>query len=383
MIMSEPKYRKRGILLPPAVGYSLKILINLIGENKISPKYYLRLVAIILINLINWPFRTYERLVINSRFRKSTIDKEPVFILGHWRSGTTHLHNLLCQDQQMGYTTTFQSVFPDTIFNIAGRFLFENITRLLIPGTRKGDNVALSPSYPQEEEFALGDKTPICFYYFWMFPKNIINYYNSFVRFRDVDGDKLKAWKRNYKLLIKKALKNTKRQRFLSKNPTNTARIKVLLDMFPKAKFIHIHRNPIEVFLSTRHFYQKMLPHLQLQPIAQEEMDGHIIDIYKNLMNDYFEQKEIIPPGNLIEVSFDELENRPEAILGNIYEKLNLPGFENAKPMFRKYFKRMESYRKNKHTITKEQVEKIQYEWGFAMKRLNYSTPQTIEIRDA
>lgn len=375
--------QKRGILLPPAVGYSLKILFSLCKTNNIPLNYYPRLLAIIVINLINLPFRTYERLMINPGFQSASIDKDPIFIIGHWRSGTTHLHNLLCQDPQMGYTTTFQSVFPDTLFNKSGRFLFKNFTRLLIPGTRKGDNVALDPSYPQEEEFALGDKTPICFYYFWMFPQNIMNYYNSFVRFRDVASDELESWKMDYKLLIKKALKNTNRQRFLSKNPTNTARVKVLLDMFPKAKFIHIHRNPVEVFLSTRHFYEKMLPHLQLQSIAQEELDRHILDIYKNLMNDFFEQKELIPPGNLIEVSFDELEESPEAILENIYEELNLKGVENAKPMFRKYFKRMESYKKNKHTITKDILQKVLHECDFSMKKLNYTIPKNIEILDA
>ena len=373
---------KPGILLPPAVGYSLKIVCNLYKTNSISLKYYPRLLAIIVINLINLPFRTYERFVINPRFKKKSIDKEPVFILGHWRSGTTHLHNLLCQDPQMGYTTTFQSVFPDTLFNKTGRFLFENFTRLLIPGKRKGDNVSLDSTFPQEEEFALGDKTPISFYYFWMFPRKIINYYNSYVRFRGVKVDELDSWKRDYQLLIKKALKNTKGQRFLSKNPTNTARIKVLLDMFPNAKFIHIYRNPVEVFLSTQNFYKKMLPHLQLQSIEQEKIDKHILHIYKNLMNDFFEQKELIPSGNLIEVSYEKLEENPVGILKNIYEKLDLQGYENTGPMFRKYLKHTESYKKNIHYITKELLQKVLHEWDFAMKKLNYTVPQNIEISD-
>jgi hypothetical protein len=126
-----------------------------------------------------------------------------------------------------------------------------------------------------------------------------------------------------------------------------------------------------------------MLPHLQLQSIAQEQLDRHILDIYKNLMNDFFEQKELITPGNLIEVSFDELEENPESILENIYKKLNLKGVENAKPMFRKYYKRMESYKKNKHTITKNLLQKVLHECDFSMKKLNYTIPQNIEFLDA
>lgn len=380
--MSQSKKGKPGILLPPAVGYSLQILDKLVRTNKIPPRYYLRLLAVTLINLINWPFRTYERLLINPKYRKQAIAEEPVFIIGHWRSGTTHLHNLLCQDPQMGYATTYQSVFPDTLFNIAGRFIFKNFTRLLIPGKRKGDNVKLDPDLPQEEEFALGDKTPICYYYFWMFPQRILEYYESFVRFKDIQENELLAWEEDYKLLITKSLKNTNRKRFLSKNPTNTARVKVLYDMFPNAKFVHIHRNPVEVFLSMRNFFDKMLPPLQMQSIDKKVLDDHTFTIYKNLMSDYFEQKQLVPEGNLVELSFEELEENPEVILKGIYQKLNMKGFEEAQLHFKSYLESMGSYKKNKHYISKSQLKRIQDEWGFAMDKLEYGLPENVEVVD-
>ncbi|MBE0638948.1 MAG: sulfotransferase [Bacteroidales bacterium] len=378
--MTAAKKQKRGILLPPAVGYSLKILVNFCRENQISPKYYLRLLAIWVINLINWPFRTYERRLINPRFNNKPVEKPPVFIIGHWRSGTTHLHNLMCQDKRMGFVTTYQSVFPDTILNIVGQFIFHGFTKLLIPGTRKGDNVTLDTENPQEEEFALGDKTPICFYYFWMFPKNIRKYYERFIRFQGVSDEETDLWKRDYTLLIKKALRNSGREQFLSKNPPNTARIKILLETFPNAKFIHIHRNPVEVFLSTRHFYAKMLPHLQLHTISQPEIDSHIFEVYKKLMYDFLNQKVLIPEGNLVEIAFDDLEHDPMGNLKMIYEKLDLQGFEEALPFFQNYQQSMESYEKNKHAISRELLEKIQQEWGFAMKVFNYNIPEKIEI---
>jgi hypothetical protein len=380
--MSRTKKEKPGILLPPAVGYSLRILDQLVRSNKIPPRYYLRLFAVSLINLINWPFRNYERLVINPKYRKQGIAKDPVFIIGHWRSGTTHLHNLLCQDPQMGYTTTYQSVFPDTLFNTAGSFIFKNFTRLLIPGKRKGDNVKLDPSLPQEEEFALGDKTPLCYYYFWMFPQRIIEYYESFVRFKGIPENKILAWEDDYKLLMAKSLKNTGRQRFLSKNPTNTGRVKVLLNMFPNAKFIHIHRNPVEVYLSMRNFFDKMLPPLQMQSIDQKDLDIHTITIYKNLMTDYFQQKQLIPEGNLVELSFDDLENNPEDILKGIYHKLSLDGFEKARPHFLSYLRNMGTYKKNRHQISAGQLKRIMNEWGFAIEKFGYEVPEHIEVVD-
>jgi len=374
------KNQKKGFLLPPAVGYSFRVLGYLFGRHSVSFKFLIRSLLTLLINIINWPFRSYEKLFINKKYSRKEIEKDPVFIIGHWRSGTTHLHNILCQDPQMAYTTTFQSVFPDTLFNKAGRFLFEGFARILIPGTRKGDNVTLGMELPQEEEFALGDKTPVCFYYFWMFPRSLKKFYERFIRFRNIDTSMIDSWKDDYKLLINKALKNTKRKRFLSKNPPNTARIKVLLEMFPNARFIHIHRNPVEVYLSTRNFFDKMLPHLQLQTIEAGVLDAHVFQLYKDLMKDYLDQRALIPADHLVELSFDSLERDPKTCIQNLYKDLNLSGYATSESYFESYLNKMKSYKKNKHQITKELLEKIQKEWGFAMKEWAYDIPKHMEV---
>lgn len=374
------KSPKKGFLLPPAVGYSFRVLIYLFGRHPISLKYLFRVLITLLINLINWPFRSYEKLFINKKYAKAALQEDPIFIIGHWRSGTTHLHNILCQDPQMAYTTTFQSVFPDTLFNIVGRFIFEGFARILIPGNRKGDNVSLGTALPQEEEFALGDKTPVSFYYFWMFPRSLKKFYDQFVRFNKVNYSMIDSWKSDYILLINKSISNTKRRRFLSKNPPNTARIKVLLEMFPNARFIHIHRNPVEVYLSTRNFFDKMLPHLQLQHIDSVELDTLIFDLYKDLMQDYLEQRSLIPKGQLTEISFDELETDPINNIRKIYKNLNLSGFEESQTYFEDYLNKMKSYQKNKHRITNQLMRKIQAEWGFTMKEWGYDIPEHIEI---
>ncbi len=374
------KSQKKGFLLPPAVGYSFKVLIYLFSSCTISLKFLIRTVLTVLVNIINWPFRSYEKIFINKKYSRTEIKNAPIFIIGHWRSGTTHLHNILCQDPQMAYTTTYQSVFPDTLFNRAGRFLFEGFARILIPGTRKGDNVTLGTSLPQEEEFALGDKTPFSFYYFWMFPRSLKKFYEQFIRFEGIDQSREESWKKDYKLLISKALKNTGGDRFLSKNPPNTGRVEKLLEMFPEARFIHIHRNPVEVYLSTRNFFFKMLPHLQLQSIGQEELEDCIFELYKDLMNDYLRQRELIPEKHLVEISFETLEADPKTCIRNLYQSLDLPGYKESEPHFEVYLDRMKSYQKNKHVITATLIKKIQTHWGFAMTEWGYGIPEHIEI---
>jgi hypothetical protein len=287
---------------------------------------------------------------------------------------------VLSQDPQMAYTTTYQSVFPDSLFNTLGRFLFKGFATLLIPGKRAGDNVTLGSSLPQEEEFALGDKTPICFYYFWLFPTRISAYYQQFIRFKGIKDKQLETWKNDYKLLIKKAIKNTGKERFLSKNPPNTGRVKELLHMFPNAKFIHIHRNPVEVFLSTQNFFKNMMPHLQLQNISKDDLDQHIVAIYKNLMNDYLEQRKLIPKGNLIEIKFDDLETNALQEVKHIYKELGLDGFEQALPHIEKYVNSMKSYKKNTHIINKSQMDILKKEWHFSMEAWEYTIPDNIII---
>ena len=374
------KSQKKGFLLPPAVGYSFKVLYYLFANHMISLRFLLRTIITLLINLINWPFRAYEKLFINTKYAGNKIQKDPVFIVGHWRSGTTHLHNILCQDPQMAYVTTFQSVFPDTLFNKVGRFIFEGFARILIPGTRKGDNVILGTSLPQEEEFAIGDKTAISFYYFWMFPRSLKKFYDQCIRFKGIDKDKINSWKKDYELLITKALHNTNRERFLSKNPPNTGRIEVLLEMFPNAKFIHIHRNPVEVYLSTQNFFNKMLPHLQLQSIDPLKLEEDIILLYKDIMQDYLKQREMIPTRQLAEISFEELEKNPKLCIKNLYNSLDLSGYQKSEPYFESYLDSKKSYQKNKHHITVNLMRKIQKEWGFAMKEWSYEVPEHIEI---
>ena len=52
----------------------------------------------------------------DSRYNKLLADKplehDPVCILGHWRSGTTFVHNVFSCDKHFGYNTTYQTVFP-------------------------------------------------------------------------------------------------------------------------------------------------------------------------------------------------------------------------------------------------------------------------------
>ena len=73
---------------------------KLLAQNgfQISPAYAHRAAVITVASLSNAGFAALENLRYGKAVANSTISQPPLFILGHWRSGTTLLHELLAQD---------------------------------------------------------------------------------------------------------------------------------------------------------------------------------------------------------------------------------------------------------------------------------------------
>ena len=70
----------------------------------------------------------------------------PLFILGHYRSGTTHLHNLLALDPQFAAPTFFQALNPHTFLSterfvapVADRLIARRRTRTRWPWVRHAE----------------------------------------------------------------------------------------------------------------------------------------------------------------------------------------------------------------------------------------------------
>lgn len=324
------------------------------------------------------PFRWWENIRYNGAINKTTLPDSPVFILGHWRSGTTLLHNTICQDPQFAFVTTYQGVFPNQL--LGSKWLFRNIMQFLMPDKRPSDNVKLSPEFPQEEEFALGNVNPYSFYNFWYFPNEVFKLYEKYIRFNGVVNDVRERFKEDYKHLVKKSMYYHGRQQFVSKNPPHTGRIKILLEAFPNAKFIYIYRNPITIFESTRKLLVNTIPPLHFQNIPEGWFESTIFQLYKNIIQDYEATKHLIPKGNLIEIKFEDFEKDILGSMHNIYSELNLNGYSNAESYFKNYINSQKQYTKNKYQFSKEKVAQIKQEWDFSMQQYGYDIPEGMEL---
>lgn len=304
------------------------------------------------------------------RLEDQPFDQEPVFILGHWRSGTTFVHNVLALDKHFGYTTTYQTVFPHLM--LWGQSFFKKTMAWLMPDKRPTDNMELNVDLPQEEEFALSNMMPFTYYNFWFLPRNMMEYCERYLLFHTASPEEKAVFKETFRKLIKISLWNTGGTQFLSKNPPHTGRVREILEIFPKAKFIYLIRNPYTVFESTRSFFTNTIQPLKLQDISNEELEKNILEVYKRLYYKYEEDKKSIPEGNLIEIRFEDFEAHALEMTRKIYDTLSLPGFEEAEADITSYLNKKKGYKKNAYKYEDRTIELVEKNWDFAIRQWGY-----------
>lgn len=308
------------------------------------------------------------------RYRKQLASKPlehaPVFILGHWRSGTTFVHNVLSCDKHFGYNTTYQTVFPHLM--MFGQPFFKKSMSWLMPDHRPTDNMELAVDLPQEEEFALANMCPYTYYNFWFFPKYQQEYCDKYMLFNDITPEQLKTWEETFTKLIKISLWNTGGTQFLSKNPPHTGRVKELVKMFPDAKFIYLMRNPYTVFESTRSFFTNTIQPLKLEEFSDSQIEENILSIYMKLFDKYEADKACIPEGNLIEVRFEDFETDAYSMTKKIYDTLSLPGWAEAERAIRQYVDSKKKYKKNKYQYAERTRHLVETNWKPALDKWGY-----------
>lgn len=308
------------------------------------------------------------------RYRKLLADKplehDPVFILGHWRSGTTFVHNVLSCDKHFGYNTTYQTVFPHLM--MFGQGFFKKNMSWLMPSKRPTDNMELAVDLPQEEEFALTNSMPYTYYNIWYLPKYWDEYADKYLTLEQATESELQRFRAELVKVIKIALWNTGGTQFLSKNPPHTARVRQLVEMFPNAKFIYLMRNPYTVFESTRSFYTNTMRPLKVEDITPEQLDQNLLRTYNKIYAKYQQEKHLIPDGNLIEVRFEDFEADALTMTRKIYTDLQLPGWDESAAAIEQYVNAKKGYQKNKYAYKPETVALVNEHWAKAIDDWGY-----------
>ena len=360
----------------PLPGYTLSNHLQLLAQNRfhVSLRYLPRFLYSLSLSGFMLPFRMKDRLLFDRKIWATQIDHDPLFILGHWRSGTTYLHNVLSCDPQFGFFTTFQAYLPGVF--LGSERLLKPLVSSSIPDKRPMDDVGMDAEYPQEDQYAVGAMTPFSYYHGWCYPRNMEKY-NQFVLMDKVVSDRdVQLWKQNYLYLIKKATFASNGKQLVLKNQDNTSKVRLLLELFPNAKFLLIQRNPIDLYYSMVKFMRIVIPRYCVQnPPSFSEVEASMMSLYARMFRKYLKERVLIPKGNLVELRYEDFIANPLGMLESIYQSLGLSGFPQAKPQFLQYIDSQKDVVGGSYAIDESVITRVKNHWDFVMKEFQYSYP--------
>ncbi|MGB1018822.1 MAG: sulfotransferase family protein [Chitinophagales bacterium] len=344
---------------------------TLLKDNKVDSIYKSKVKQINFFRFITKPFRMLQIALFENKINKIDLsEKQPVFILGHWRSGTTHMHYVFDKDPQFGTLTNYQTFSFTT--SLLSKRIVKFILAPLFPKERTQDNMKMSPNKPGEEEQPLSVVSTRTGIHSWIFTKNR-SYFDKYNLFKGISKQEKEAWQKDYMKVLKTISFSNNEKQLLLKNPHNTSRVKELLELFPKAKFVFIHRHPLDVYISAVHLFAKVIETQFLQYATLSERKEMIIYFFKTTLQKYLAERDLIPEGNLYEISYDEFTGNEMEITKDIYKKLGLGGFEEAQPHIKYYLDSVKKYERNKFRNLSPEVEaRLKKEWKFAFDEWNY-----------
>jgi hypothetical protein len=326
------------------------------------------------VSVLNTVLRVLQTALYGDRPERTPLRQAPLFIVGHWRTGTTLLHELLILDPCHGFPNTYQCLAPNH-FLLTER-LFTKLLWFMMPSHRPMDNMAMGWERPQEDEFALcmlGQPSPY----------TTIAYPNHPPL--DPDALDLERLPPRVRLRWKTALLRFLRQvawrdgrRLVLKSPTHSCRIGTLLELFPDARFVHIVRDPYVVFPSTVNLWKSLYETHGFQKPNLKGLDEYVFSTFVHLYDRVEAGKRLLGPGRFHEMRYEDLIHDPEGEMQRLYEVLQLGGFEEVRPRLKQYLTRNADYKTNRYRpLSPELRNEITRRWGEVIRRYGYGNEAT------
>jgi len=312
-----------------------------------------------------------QQLVYGRRINATEPVAPPIFILGHWRTGTTFLQEMLSHDPRLTSPSNYQ-VYSANHFLLTEDLAVKYLN-FLLPSKRPMDNVTLKWESPQEDEWAritMGLPSPYLRVAFARQPPPFAEYLNL----DGVNPTAIEAWKAGFmKFLRMVTLKTGKRLVF--KSPHHTGRLKVLHEMFPDAKFIHVTRDPFTFFPSTLRMYRSFDHTQSLQkPAENDGLEDYVLDSGRRMYDSYHSYRGQVPEDQILDVRYDDLVKNPVSTMRDIYARLSLGDIEPALGGFEKYLAPRKNYVTNRHQLPDYWQARIRSEWGQYFESFGYNS---------
>lgn len=310
--------------------------------------------------------------LLSRSLRRVTLDDDPVFVLGHWRSGTTLTHELLALDSRHRSPTNYECFVPHH-FLISQRWLKPCI-RFVLPKTRLADAMPVAWDLPQEDEFALlalGAPSP---YQSIAFP-NEPQRFDACCTLDELSlGERLR-WERTWQRFLRRLIRN-RPGRLVLKSPTHTFRLPILEQLFPRARYVHIVRDPYAVFASTVKLWRSLFAAQSYQRPTHAGLEERILTTFCRMYDRFESARSQVAPGRIYDVRFEDLVRDPLGQVRQIYQRLDLGEYDSR--AIQTYMAQRAGHRADQYSLSPEQHAAVTRRWLPYMRKYGYT-----ESRDA
>jgi omega-hydroxy-beta-dihydromenaquinone-9 sulfotransferase len=345
--------------------------LKMLARNRfaISPRRWGLAFMVSLSTPVNSALYWLQRATFGRRIEQTELVADPLFIIGHWRSGTTLLHELLVQDERFAFPDTYACFAPNHF--VLSRPLITPWLRFLLPSMRPMDNMRISWERPQEDEFALlalGLPSP---YESLAFPNRIPP---GLAHFEETGSDAAarQHWQEGLVWFLK-CVTYRKPKRVILKSPPHTRRIETLVDVFPNAQFVHIVRDPCALFASTMRLWKSLAFVQGLQVPSDAGLEEAVFAGLEQMYAALAEQKRQVDPANFVSVRYEDLVADPESELRRVYATLRLGGFATYLPRLREYWDGVAGYSADQYDLDPALRRRIADRWGPILAEYGYT----------
>ncbi|MBU1865443.1 MAG: sulfotransferase [Actinobacteria bacterium] len=363
----------------PWHGMTMPVWLRLLVRNHfaVSPSRIPMALAVSVFSVLNSSAAVVQRIRFGRAVSRTRIEIPPLFIVGHWRTGTTLLHELLALDDRFAYPTTYQCMAPRHF--LVTRRMMTRLGGLLLPEHRPIDGMRLRWDLPQEDEFALCVQGLPSLYAGWAFPRRGGD--GPTLDPAEMPGEEGRRW-RAALLGFLQAVTLGDGRRLVLKSPAHTARAATLAEMFPGASFVHMVRDPYVVVPSALEAWRRMADSLGLQTGCRPDLEDHLMGVFEAMYRRFEEDRKRIGPGRVVDVRYEDLVADPVAVMARIYQSLGLGGFEGVRPAIEGYVEAAAGYLTNRHESTPGLRRRITERWAGYARRYGYELddPQAVPV---
>jgi hypothetical protein len=307
-----------------------------------------------------------QSVLCDERIKRTRIERPPVFIIGHWRSGTTLLHELLIRDPRHASPTTYDCLVPHHSL-LTGTW-GPRLLWWMMPRRRPMDNMLAGWDRPQEDEFALcllGQPSP---YERIAFP----NGPNATADLAKLTTSECRQWESAFLRLMRRLTLASSGRRLILKSPPHTWRIETLLRLFPEARFVHIVRDPYVIYPSTMNLWRSLYEKHGLQRAPFRVLSEFVLDEFVAMHARLEASRYLIPKGRFHEFRYEDFIKNPLPQLEAMYRDLDLGDFEPARDYVETYLAATKNYETNRYELSPADRETIAKRWGQVIRRYGY-----------